>query len=138
MQLICRVVQPKSEIFRILDKTNLIINENQHKLYNWALDNKRKFISILNKIAVYEVKFGETGITLESLEITDGTDLENIKSILEQLKEVILKKVSVNYQDGKLQYSAEDKGMLNKEAQEIYLSIKLYDCLIAFLFKQSE
>lgn len=137
MQLISRVVQPKADAFRTIMKTNVLTERIQLSMYRWLLHKKRKFYEYWNRTDIFQVSYYHSDLKIKPNGSTSYTILNKLMGVISEWKTVLLNEIWYTKRSWNGGIKILKPDTLNCQAQEVFLSLKIYECLISFIIKQS-
>lgn len=125
LTIICRYYSERSELIRNIERMTLIFNDEEWRFYNWVNITIDRFTRDTEKSSLW----------LVDLEGYDEDEyIDRVNNNLEELLITLYQKFKINNFDGILTLDyVEGERKINKFAQRVFRSLKVYDHLINFI-----
>jgi hypothetical protein len=127
LTIISRYYSERSELIRNIERMSLLFNNEEWKFFNWVNETIDSFTRDTEKSALWLVDVNG---------FDEDEQIEQVSNYLEDLLSTLYQKFRVIDIDGKLTLDfKEGERKINKFAQRIFRSLKVYDHLINFIFQ---
>jgi hypothetical protein len=129
LTIISRYYSERSELIRNIERMTLLFNHEEWKFFNWVNETIDSFTRDTEKSALWLVDVDVDGYN-------EDEQIEKVTNYLEDLLITLYQKFTVIDDNGKLTLDyKEGERKINKFAQRVFRSLKVYDHLINFIFQ---
>lgn len=125
LTIICRYYSERSELVRNIERMTLILDEDEWKFYKWVNITIDQFTRDTEKSALW---------LIDHEEYDEDEYIDRVNNYLYQLRAALYQKFSIEYdEEGGLVFEhVHGERKINKFAQRVFRSLKVYDHLINF------
>jgi hypothetical protein len=133
LNLICRYYSERSELIRNIERMLLLFNEEEWMFFQWVNKTIDEFTRMTEKSTMW----------LNNLEEFDEEQfIDNVNDVLQDLRSCAYYKFTLKYDnendDNIIFEKIKGERKINKFAQKVFRSIKIYDHLINFITQNIE
>ena len=131
LTLICRYYSERSELVRNIERMTLVFNEEEWKFFNWVNYTIDEFTRSTEKSDLWLIDLEE---------FDEDEFISRANQLLKNLKDALYYKFTIEYDEAG-NFEAEftpGERKINKFAQRVYRSLKIYDHLINFISQNDE